>query len=119
MSSMRLQRRIRGAIAAFALSAPVALHAQQVPSPAAHFGFEIGADRKLADWSALTAYFERLAETSDRVVVDTLGPTTAGRPFVMLTITSPENHDRLGRRAVAGQEVRRGGARNRRPFRFV
>jgi hypothetical protein len=95
MSSMRLHRRIRGAIAALALTAPVALHAQQVPSPAAHFGFEIGADRKLADWSALTAYFERLAETSDRVVVDTLGPTTAGRPFVMLTITSPENHDRL------------------------
>jgi len=69
--------------------------AQTVPTPVEHFGFEIGADRKLANWDELTAYFERLAETSDRVVVDTLGPTTEGRPFVMLTITSPENHARL------------------------
>ena len=66
-----------------------------VPTPLEHFGFEIGANRKLADWNALTAYFERLAEASPRVVVDTLGSATAGSPFVMLTITSPENHARL------------------------
>ena len=35
------------------------------------------------------------AGVSDRVAVDTLGPTTVGNPFVMLTITSPENHARL------------------------
>ena len=69
--------------------------AAQVPTPESHFGFEIGSDRKLADWNALTAYFERLAESSARVVVDTLGPTTVGNPFVMMTITSPENHARL------------------------
>jgi murein tripeptide amidase MpaA len=69
--------------------------AQAIPAPVEHFGFEIGADRKLANWDELTAYFERLAETSDRVVVDTLGPTTEGHPFVMLTITSPENHARI------------------------
>ncbi len=67
----------------------------QVPTPSEHFGFQIGSHRNLADWPAMTSYFERLASTSDRVVVDTLGPTTMGRPFVMLTITSPENHARL------------------------
>src|SRR5688572_30743097 len=36
----------------------------QVPAPASHFGFEIGADRKLADWKQLTAYYEKLAKTS-------------------------------------------------------
>ncbi len=95
---------VAGGVAAGAAPwAPTGLAAQvtgsagsdAVPSPIEHFGFEIGADRQLADWNELTAYFERLAETSDRVVVDTLGPSTAGRPFVMLTITSPENHARL------------------------
>jgi murein tripeptide amidase MpaA len=71
------------------------LTAQQVPTPREHFGFDIGADRQLADWGELTTYFERLARTSARVTVDTLGPTTMGNPFVMLTITSPENHARL------------------------
>ena len=71
------------------------LAAQTVPTPREHFGFEIGSDRTLADWGELTSYFERLAETSPRVAVDTLGLTTVGLPFVMLTITSPDNHGRL------------------------
>lgn len=67
----------------------------QVPTPASHFGFEVGTDRKLADWHQLTSYYEAVAKASPRVAVDTLGKTTAGLPFVMLTITSPENHARL------------------------
>jgi hypothetical protein len=77
------------------LLASVPLEAQSVPTPREHFGFDIGEDRKLADWGELTAYFERLARASPRVMVDTLGPTTVGNPFVMLTITSPANHARL------------------------
>jgi hypothetical protein len=69
--------------------------AQEVPSTQSHFGFEIGSNRNLANWDQLTSYYERLARSSPRVAVDTLGPTTMGRPFVMLTITSPENHARL------------------------
>ena len=56
----------------------------------------MGAAGRLANWDDLTSYYEALARTSDRVTVDTLGPTTMGRPFVMLTITSPANHARLG-----------------------
>ena len=82
-----------GLLAALAFTTPA--EARQVPTPREHFGFDIGADRKLADWGELTAYFERLARSSARVRVDTLGPTTVGNPFVMLTITSPENHARL------------------------
>jgi hypothetical protein len=87
-------RRLLAALVAFALVAP-SLVAQAIPAPRDHFGFDIGADRKLANWDALTAYFERLAEASPRVSVDTLGTTTVGMPFVMLTITSPANHARL------------------------
>jgi hypothetical protein len=89
-----MHRRLAVALAAFAIVAPT-LGAQTVPAPREHFGFEIGSDRKLANWDALTAYFDRLARGSPRVVLDTLGLSTDGRPFVMLTITSPENHARL------------------------
>ena len=80
-------------IASIMVALPAA--AQNVPSPLQHFGFEMGQDRKLADWGQLTSYYEKLAQTSQRVSVDTLGLTTMGRPFVMLTITSPANHARL------------------------
>jgi hypothetical protein len=71
------------------------LAAQQVPTPREHFGFDIGEDRKLANWTQLVGWYEKLARSSPRVVLDTLGTTTKGLPFVMLTITSPENHARL------------------------
>lgn len=77
------------------LLAALPLHGQGVPTPAAHFGFEPGTHRRLANWTELLDYYEVLARTSPRVKLDTLGTTTLGRPFVMLTVTSPENHARL------------------------
>ncbi|MFH1765766.1 MAG: M14 family metallopeptidase [Gemmatimonadota bacterium] len=71
------------------------LVAQTVPTPRSEFGFEVGADRKLANWDQMTAYYEKVAQASRRVRVDTLGSTTMGRPFIMLTITSEENQARL------------------------
>ncbi|HEX6307979.1 MAG TPA: M14 metallopeptidase family protein [Longimicrobiales bacterium] len=67
----------------------------QVPTPESHFGFAPGTDRRLADWDQLVAYYEKLAGASPRVTLDTLGTTTKGRPFVMLTVTSEANHARL------------------------
>jgi len=81
-------------VAVLSLSSP--LVAQGIPTPREHFGFAIGTDRVLANWDALTSYYEELGRTSQRVVVDTLGTATAGSPFVMLTITSAENQARLG-----------------------
>ncbi|MBA3557284.1 MAG: hypothetical protein H0W30_01670 [Gemmatimonadaceae bacterium] len=69
--------------------------AQTVPSPREHLGFEVGADRTLADWNQVTGYFTRLAVASPAVVVDTLGPTTQGRPLIVVTVSSPENMARL------------------------
>lgn len=95
--------------------APGTVFGQQVPTPASHFGFEPGADRKLADWTQLVGYYDALAEASPRVTLDTLGFAVRGQPFVMLTITSEENHARLDElheiqmrladpRRVAGEE---------------
>src|SRR5205085_627239 len=81
------------------LSFTAGIHADsttdRVPSPASFLGFEVGADRKLADWHQISAYFNQLALVSDRVRVDTLGTSTLGRPFILLTISSPENLRRL------------------------
>ncbi len=88
-----IERLLLTALLVIGAAAPAG--AQRVPTPREHFGFEIGADRKLANWTQLSAYYEALARTSPRVTIDTLGRATKGQPFVMLTITSPENHARL------------------------
>jgi hypothetical protein len=92
-----MRRRLFAGLALLtAFSAPLAAQAPAtVPSPKEFFGFEIGADRKLADWDQLSSYFDTLARTSARVRIDTLGTTTLGRPFVMATITSEKNQARL------------------------
>jgi hypothetical protein len=69
--------------------------ADTVPSPASYLGYAVGTDRKLADWGEVTGYLAELSRASDRVRMDTLGPTTLGRPYVLLTISSPENLARL------------------------
>ena len=73
----------------FGILSSVPLRAQAIPTPQQHFGFEIGEDRKLADWDQLTSWYALLAQHSPRVTVDTLGPTTLGAPFVMLTVCMP------------------------------
>jgi hypothetical protein len=65
--------------------------AAQVTSPLQAFGFEPGTDRKLADWKDLTGYFQKVAAESDRVKYQEIGKTMEGRPFVLLTVSSPEN----------------------------
>jgi hypothetical protein len=80
-------------------AAPASAPAQQtskaapshITSPEEAFGFKPGADRKLADWVQLTAYFQKLASQSDRVRYADLGNTTEGRPFVAVTISSADN----------------------------
>src|SRR6266511_4401750 len=63
--------------------------------PADALGFEPGADSMLADWKQVSGYVNGLARQSRYVHVDTLGKTSEGRPFVLLTITSPANIARL------------------------
>jgi hypothetical protein len=63
--------------------------------PSDVLGFEPGTDSLLADWSQVATYLSGLAQRSPYVRVDTLGRTTLGRPFQLLTITSPANQARL------------------------
>jgi zinc carboxypeptidase len=63
--------------------------------PSAALGFEPGTDSMLADWKQVSGYMNSLAQRSQYVRVDTLGRTTEGRPFLLMTITAPENQGRL------------------------
>ena len=80
--------------AALGLAAPLSGQGP-VPTPAAHTRLDIGADRTLADWPQITSYFAALAAASPLLDVDTLGPTTQGRPLIVATISSAENMRRL------------------------
>lgn len=66
-----------------------------VPMPSDVLGFTPGDDRKLASWSQVVDYFEQLDRASDRVTFETLGQTSMGKPFVMATISSPDNLAKL------------------------
>ena len=83
----------RAALLAPLLAVP---SAAAVPSPGAFLGFEVGADRTLADWSQIGAYFHALDAASPRVTVEEIGKTTDGLPFLLVTITSEANMARLG-----------------------
>src|SRR3954447_6903193 len=69
--------------------------AQPPNRPIDFLGFEPGTDSMLADWKQVSGYMNGLAQHSRYVRVDTLGRTTEGRPFLLMTITSPSNQQLL------------------------
>ena len=62
-----------------------------IPSPASVFGFEPGADYKLATYDQSLAYFRKLASASPYMKLVEAGKTTQGRPMVFALISTPEN----------------------------
>ncbi len=50
----------------------------------------MGAERALADWHDIVRYLHVLDAGSDRLVVEELGPTTMGNPYLLVTVSTPE-----------------------------
>lgn len=65
------------------------------PTPEKHLGFPVGADRQLANWEQIVSYFHKLGELSDRILVEEIGKSTEGRPFLLVTVTASSNHANL------------------------
>ena len=77
---------------AFAFSAAAQT---KIPAPNDVMGFTPGDDRKLASWSQIVDYFQKLDAASDRVKFETIGKSTMDKPFVFATISAPENLAKL------------------------
>ena len=81
--------------------------AQSIPSPKEHFGFNIGDNYMLANYSKTEAYFKKLDAASERAILTSIGKTEEGRDQFMMIITSPENHKNLKRYQEISQQMAR------------
>mgnify|MGYP002335876022 CR=1 FL=1 len=76
-------------------------------SPKEHFGFTIGDDYQLANFSQTADYFKKLSEQSDRVKLLGIGMTEEGRTQPMLIVSSPENLKNLEQYKEISQKLAR------------
>ncbi|HEY2930714.1 MAG TPA: M14 metallopeptidase family protein [Acidobacteriota bacterium] len=66
-------------------------------SPKEQFGFNLGDDYQLANYTQLVEYWKKLDQQSERMKLVEIGKTAEGRTMWMAIITSPENHKNLDR----------------------
>lgn len=95
----------RGLLACFLLCCNQLSSAQTIPTPKEHFGFAIGDDYQLANFTQTEAYFKKLAAASDRVKLVDIGKTEEGRTQFMLIVTSAENQKHLDRYKKISQQL--------------
>ena len=76
-----------------------------IPTPHDHFGFNIGDNYQLANYTQTEAYFKKLAASSDRVRLVVIGKTEEGRDQVMLIVSSPANIKNLDRFKSISQQL--------------
>ena len=58
----------------------------QLKSPEEVFGFKVGADYKLADYSQMLEFHRQLAKNSARVKLEQIGVSSEGKPMILLFI---------------------------------
>lgn len=63
----------------------------QLPKPSEAFGFEPGADYKMATYDQMLAYYAKLDAATDRVRMIEIGKSVRGRPIKLIFISSEEN----------------------------
>ncbi|MEH6535528.1 MAG: M14 family metallopeptidase [Psychroserpens sp.] len=66
---------------------------ESIPTPESVLGHQVGEWHVTHD--KLVQYMQALANASDRISIENRGTTFEGRPLLLLTITSPENHSNL------------------------
>ena len=94
MRHLRIAVRLVAVFAWMTLSIPVEGETA-IPEPAAHFGFQPGADGVLFDYEQLIAYLEKLDAASPRVKLQAIGRTPMGRPMYILFVSSEKNIEDL------------------------
>jgi len=85
----------------------VAAFTQTIPTPKDHFGFAIGDNYRLANYSQTESYFKKLDVSSDRASMSSIGKTEEGRDQFMMVVTSPANHQKLAKYKEISQKLAR------------
>ncbi len=62
-----------------------------VPTPERVLGYRPGTARRLPDWGEIVGYFQQLSAATDRVVVEELGPSTLGNPYIVVAVSDAAN----------------------------
>jgi len=81
--------------------------AQNIPTPKEHFGFNIGDDYMLANYTQAESYYKKIAALSDRVRLQPIGKTEEGRNQYIIIISSPENLKQLSKYQAISQKLAR------------
>ncbi|MGD0782867.1 MAG: M14 metallopeptidase family protein, partial [Candidatus Aminicenantales bacterium] len=92
---MPVWKRIPLFVLALAVLLPLAAAAEGPTPPQKQFGFAIGDDYQLINYTKLLAYWKKLAGESDRMALVDIGRSAEGRPMVMAVVTSPKNLKKL------------------------
>jgi hypothetical protein len=95
--SMRTRTRRSLALCLFTALAASSLWAQRITTPTQALGFNLGDDYRVASYTQLAAWWQKLAAESNRMKLATIGQTAEGRPQYMAIITSSENMTKLDR----------------------
>ncbi len=83
---------------------PFTLTAQTPPEE--FLGHQPGADRKLADYTQIQEYFQKLESESGKIKVLTIGESTLGKPMIMAVITSEGNMANLDKYTEITKKLR-------------
>jgi Zinc carboxypeptidase len=96
---MGVNVRMRLVLLVFLLASVLStLNAQsRITTPKEQFGFNIGDDYLLVNYTQYETYLKKLAQESDRLTVLNIGKSSEGRPIYAGIITSPENFKKLDR----------------------
>jgi hypothetical protein len=78
-------------------TAATATGQSRITTPKEQFGFNLGDDYQLTNYTQLVDYWKKLDQQSDRMTMVEIGKTAEGRTMYMAIITSPENHKKLDR----------------------
>src|SRR5262245_6524324 len=78
-------------LAAAVVAAHPSAQSSRLPTPEASFGFQPGADYKLATYDQSIEYFKKLDAASKHLRLIEAGRTSQGRPMYFALISSPDN----------------------------
>jgi hypothetical protein len=92
-------------LAACIVAAHPSAESPRLPTPEAAFGFQPGADYKLATYDQSIAYFKKLDAASKYLTLVEAGRTSQGRPMYFALISSPDNLAHIDRYREIAQRL--------------